>query len=96
MDVCDIATPRLINLRDQVQHDLYLDFVHDCARHKVNTDMAAGAAMHLLITLIHRMNQQQGDAEAKWDELYGQGKALLAERFHKKLNAAGHEYKIPA
>jgi hypothetical protein len=73
---------RLISPREQKQNQLFLKLVHAVANEHIET--IAGACINLLITVVHRMNVKQGDAEARWDDLFGQGKELLRARFKEQ------------
>lgn len=76
---------RLIRPQEQQQQALFLKLVHACAEQSVET--IAGAVINLLITVIHRMNIKQVDAEARWDDLMGQGKELLKKRYKEGISA---------
>jgi hypothetical protein len=84
MDLAQIITPRHA-VREQAQHELYLQFMHLCADEQASTEMIAGACINALITVCHRMHMNVGDAEMRWDNLFGQGKELLKQRFNKKI-----------
>ncbi len=79
---------RLISPREKVQQDLHNKLAHACIGY--GTEAIAGAAINLVITVVHRMNIKQADAEARWDELFGQGKALLRSRYKKGLDHGSH------
>jgi hypothetical protein len=74
---------RIIAPREEKQQKLFIKLIHAVANEHIET--IAGAAINLLITVVHRMNVKQGDAEARWDDLFGQGKELLKSRYAKKL-----------
>jgi hypothetical protein len=81
MNLGEIIAPRVLNPRELAQHELYLKFAQLCAAEQASTEMIAGAAVNLLITVVHRMHVKPGDAQARWDDLFGQGKELLRSRF---------------
>ena len=84
MDLKAIATPKLVNPRAVAQHDLFIALANACADRQASTEMIAGAAINLILTCVHRMHRTQGDAEQRWDDLMGQGKQALAERFRER------------
>jgi hypothetical protein len=73
---------RLIHPREQAQQALFLKLAHTCLNN--STETIAGAVINLLITVVHRMSVKQADAEARWDDLFGQGKELLKSKYAKK------------
>jgi hypothetical protein len=84
MHLGEIITPRFMTLREKVQADLYIKFMNLCADEHANTEMIAGACINALINVVHRMHLNSGDAEARWDDLFGQGKELLKSRFIRR------------
>jgi hypothetical protein len=84
MDLGEIITPRVVGPREQAQADLYRKLVDLCAHEQASTEMITGAAVNLIITVVHRMHRTAGEAEARWDDLFGQGKELLRARFRKR------------
>jgi hypothetical protein len=89
MNLGELIAPRVVSPREQAQHELYLKLLQLCAREQASTEMIAGAAVNLMITVVHRMHIKQGDAEARWDDLCGQGKELLKSRFAKRTRSGG-------
>ena len=89
MNLGEIIAPRVVNPRELAQEALYRNFVQLCANEQASTEMIAGAAVNLLITVVHRMHHTQGSAEARWDDLFGQGKELLKSRFRKPTRSGG-------
>jgi hypothetical protein len=87
MNLGEIIAPRVVTPREQVQHDLFIKFMHLCAKEHANTEMIAGACINSIINVVHRMCLTQGEAEARWDDLFGQGKELLKSRFVKRLGS---------
>ncbi len=79
---------RLISPREEAQQSLHDKLAHSCLGYSI--EAIAGAAINLVITVVHRMNIKQADAEARWDELFGQGKALLQSRYKKGLDHGSH------
>lgn len=84
MRVADILHPRVINPREEAQTALFRKFMDLCADEQANTEMIAGAALNVLLTVVHRMHRTSGEAEARWDDLCGQAKQELKRRFVKK------------
>jgi hypothetical protein len=73
----------LIHPREHAQQELFIKFANLCAQEHANVETMCGAAISLIITVVHRMNTKQGDAEARWDDIFGQGKELLKARFSR-------------
>lgn len=74
---------RLLHPREQAQESLYTQLCHFVAG-KGTTEVICGAVINLMITLVHRGSRDQREAEARWDDLCGQGKELLKGRFQKR------------
>lgn len=81
MDLAGIIKPRVVTPREKAQTDLFTAFMNLCAKEQANTEMIAGASINAIITVVHKMSPNQGAAEARWDDLFGQGKELLKQRF---------------
>lgn len=71
----------LIHPKEALQQALFVKFADVCAKNNATVETMCGAAINLLITVVHRMNTKLGDAEARWDDIFGQGKELLKSRF---------------
>lgn len=88
MDLGGIIKPQVINPRALAQHELFVDLANVCADKQATTEMIAGAAINLVLTCVHRMHRTQGEAEARWDDLFGQGKQALIEKFRERHKPA--------
>jgi hypothetical protein len=84
MDLAEIITPRVVSPREQAQAELFKKLADLCADEQASTEMIAGAAINLIITVVHRMHRTEGAACSRWDDLFGQGKELLRARFAKR------------
>jgi hypothetical protein len=73
----------LIHPKEALQQALFVKFADVSAKGNVTVETICGAAINLLVTVVHRMNIKQGDAEIRWDDIFGQGKELLKARYKK-------------
>lgn len=88
MELGALIAPRIVSARERAQMDLYRKMADICANEQASTEMIAGACINLIITVVHRMHHTKGDAEVRWDDLWGQGKQLLGQRFNQVRKVA--------